>query len=295
MSRLLLRIGLLCLLPLGLVRCAAPGVPGQPPGCEVTPRADLPLEQGLRRLIVPAEVNGQTVKLEFRTDLGAELTLTPQAAAQLKLPPGAPLVIGQQSLPQVRVDALRVGPLPARPALAQIRGPEGVLPPGSPAAGLLGLAATQGLDIDIDPAARRLRLYAVLGCGDRLIPFAEAHGALPLGRGPQGQFLVPVTLDGTALRAVLSSGSDATLLSRAGAERAGAKLPPIQPGAPRLGLVPFRRLELGDMLLQEPRMLVIEVPLAGDAVLGNDFLLRQRIWISPATSKVYVARQPATP
>ena len=284
MSRLLSRIGLLLLLPLGLVRCAAPGVPGQPPGCEVTPRADLPLEQGLRRLIVPAEVNGQTVKLEFRTDLGAELTLTPQAAAQLKLPPGAPLVIGQQSLPQVRVDALRVGALPARPALAQIRGPEG-----------LGLAATQGLDIDIDPAARRLRLYAVRGCGDRLIPFAEAHGALPLGRGPQGQFLVPVTLDGTALRAVLSSGSDATLLSRAGAERAGAKLPPIQPGAPRLGLVPFRRLELGDMLLQEPRMLVIEVPLAGDAVLGNDFLLRQRIWISPATSKVYVARQPATP
>ena len=79
------------------------------------------------------------------------------------------------------------------------------------------------------------------------------------------------------------------------AERAGAKLPPIQPGTPRLGLVPFRRLELGDMLLQEPRMLVIEVPLAGDAVLGNDFLLRQRIWISPATSKVYVARQPAIP
>jgi len=47
--------------------------------------------------------------------------------------------------------------------------------------------------------------------------------------------------------------------------------------------------------VQEPRLLVLEVPLVGDAVLGNDFLMRQRIWISPATSKVYVARQPAVP
>ena len=49
------------------------------------------------------------------------------------------------------------------------------------------------------------------------------------------------------------------------------------------------------MLLTQPRLVVIDVPLAADAVLGNDFLMRQRIWISPATSKVYVARQPAAP
>jgi len=295
MPPLLFRIGLLIALPLGITRCAAPSVPAQPPGCEVVRRADLPLEPGIRRLLVPSAINGQVVRLEFRTDLGADLTLTPGSVTQLRLPPGAPLVIGAQSLPQARVDALQVGDLPARPALAQVRGPEGVLPPGSPAAGLLGLAATQGLDIEIDPAARRLRLYAVRGCGDRLVPFAESHGTLPLARGPQGQFLVPITLDGASLQALFGSGSDATLLSRAGAERAGAKLPPAQPGAPRAGLVAFRRLELGDMLVQEPRLLVLEVPLVGDAVLGNDFLTRQRIWISPATSKAYIARQPAVP
>jgi Aspartyl protease len=295
MTPLLFRLGLLLALPLGLARCAAPGVPGQPPGCDVVRRADLPLEPGGRRLLVPAAVNGQAVRLEFRTDLGADLTLTPASVAQLRLPPAAPLVLGSHSLPQARVDALQLGDLPPRPAMAQVRGPEGVLPPGSSASGLLGMAATQGLDIEIDPAARRLRLYAVRGCGDRLVPFAESYGALPLARGPQGQFLVPVTLDGAALQASLGSGSDATVLSRTGAERAGAKLPPAQPGALRAGLVAFRRLELGDLLLQEPRLLVLDVPLVGDAVLGNDFLGRQRIWISPATSKVYVARQPAVP
>jgi len=295
MTSLSLRLALLIALPLLLARCAPSGMPGQPPGCQVVRQADLPLEAGQRRLVVPAQVNGQPVKLEFRTDLQGDLILSEPAAQQLRLPPGAPLLIGSQSLPQRRVDALQVGELPTRATLALTRPAEGMLPPGSPAAGLLGVGVGQGLDIEIDPAARRLRFYAVRGCGERLVPFAEAHGTLPLGRGPQGQFLVPLSLDGAALQAALSSGSDATLIGRAAAERAGARLPPSQPGAPRIGLVPFQRLELGDMLLTQPRLVVIDVPLAADAVLGNDFLMRQRIWISPATSKVYVARQPAAP
>jgi hypothetical protein len=114
--------------------------------------------------------------------------------------------------------------------------------------------------------------------------------------------VVPVKLDGTSLRALLDSGSGASLVGAPGMIRLGLQLPGLaaDPTTTISGLgahaVPihlhrFGSLDVGGEVLETPVVWVapMRLPLFVDMLLGADWLADRRVWISYATSQLFVA------
>ena len=113
---------------------------------------------------------------------------------------------------------------------------------------------------------------------------------------------MPVTLDGKPLRALLDTGSGASLLAapgmyRLGLDQAGLSGDPagqISGLGPRMVVVHrhrFASLRVGDLLIEPPMLWVEPIRLTPivDMLLGADWLAARRVWISFATQQVFVA------
>ncbi len=111
-----------------------------------------------------------------------------------------------------------------------------------------------------------------------------------------------MTLDGTPLRALLDSGSGASLLTAPGMVRMGLQAANLaaDPADTVSGLGPhmvtmhrhrFRTLDAGGEVLDSPAIWVapVRLPLFVDMLLGEDWLASRRVWISYATRQVFVA------
>jgi hypothetical protein len=168
--------------------------------------------------------------------------------------------------------------------------------------GLLGRDFLSVFDLDLDVPGARLTIFQVQGCTGRFLPWHGDYTPVPVTIPTEHALVVPVTLDGTALRALVDSGSSASLVAAPGMFRLGlqpsslAQDPTDQinglgPRAVVTHLHKFRSLQVGRQAIDAPSIWVAPIRLSPivDMLLGADWLSGRRVWISYATQQVFVA------
>ena len=251
--------------------------------------------------MVPAQLGGRAVSMVL--DTGAEgMLVTPGAAAALglrrdpsrrvrALGTGGTVVAEVAALPLLRFGGLTWPSLSA-PVVAAPG-----LPAADPAvAGLIGAPVLAEYDLDLDLPRGRVRLHDVQGCPDGIRPFAPPYVMLPLRLSAGRQPLVPVLVNGVALRAVLDTGSRATVLTEEAGRRAGLGRPlreDVTSGVDG-AMTPVRwhrarELRVGWEALAEMAVGVAALDLGdADMLLGMDYLAGRRVWVGYAGGRVFL-------
>jgi hypothetical protein len=298
---------------LSLLLATLLGPTGTEAACSVSPKATIPLDVAGGEIIVPVVVNG--IAASFILDTGAQRSVvTGEAVQRLGLARdqwvGTTLsgVGGVDRRPNADPRSLSLGGVPlVRPTLGHDTSlTVGLIP--RPRVGdhvidgLLGRDFLSVFDLDLDVPSRRLTIYAVQDCSGRFLPWTGGYASIPVSIPAEQAIVVPVTLDGTPLRALLDSGSAASLLGAPGMIRLGLQLASLaaDPADTISGLGPrsvtihlhrFRLLDVGGETLQTPVIWVapMRLPLFVGMLLGADWLANRRVWISYATRQLFVA------
>ncbi len=241
--------------------------------------------------LVRAEVGGQAVTLLL--DTGAQgMLLLPEAAARLGLRavPGQTTRLlgtgGVRDVPNVLLRDLTIGGVPLPGGSIPVVALPGVPSTDPPLAGLLGAPLLAAYDVDLDLRAGRLTLLAPTGC-------APPGPAVALQVMADGGALVSVQVNGMSLLAILDTGTRATLIADSAARRLGLDGPVAASTArgidgQRMQLRPVRLREMrvgGDVSLNSPVAATALQVEPAEMLLGLDFFLKHRIWIS------YTARE----
>jgi hypothetical protein len=168
--------------------------------------------------------------------------------------------------------------------------------------GLLGRDFLSLFDLDIDVPSGRLTLYQPTGCGGRFLPWSAHYAAIPVTLPAEEAIVLPVTLDGRPLRALLDTGASSGLLAAPGMYKLGLDQARMaaDPAGQISGLGPrvvtvhrhrFGSLTVGNEIIQAPFIWVEPIRLSPivDMLLGADWLAARRVWISFATGQLFVA------
>ena len=281
--------------------------------CTVSQRAVVPMAVVQHRLLVPVMVND--VRGEFVLDTGAERSMvTPDAVRRLGLAldewvgtrmrgiggivehrnanPRS-LTLGGVALRRRTVThdtSLTVGAIPS----AEIAGQR--------IDGLLGRDFLSPFDLLLDPAAATLTLYDVHGCAGPFLPWKHPYVAIQAKQPMDTAMVLPVTLDGVALQALLDTGATASVLTARGMVRLGltsahmardaqSQARGVGPQPARMWQHRFASLLVGADRTANPLLWVAAIRVVPfvDMLLGEDWLAGRRVWISFATSQVFVA------
>jgi hypothetical protein len=296
-----------CLLALLLMPPAAQGA------CSVDHKATVPLQVNGGTITLPVEVNGFTAT--FILDTGAQRSVVTAAAVQrLGLARdqwvGTTMggIGGIDRRPNADPHSLSLGGVPlVRRTLSHDTSLTVAVLPSTTAGdqtidGLLGRDFLSLFDLDLDVPARRVTLYQVRECTGRFLPWSGDYAAIPITI-PAGQaIVVPVTLDGRPLRALLDSGASYSLLGAPGIYKLGLDPATLSadPSDHIGGLGPhivtvhrhrFGSLRVGNQSVASPLLWVEPIRLSPivDMLLGADWLAGRRVWISFATGQFFVA------
>jgi predicted aspartyl protease len=278
------------------------------PDCKAAPQARMPLRESRGRFSVEVSLDGQP--LAMLVDTGAQrAALSPQAADRLRLP-----IDASRTFHAIGVDGRTVGEHP-RVARAIRFGPVvwpryalqtvNVVRPeqaGDRAApdGVIGADMLSAYDVELDFPARTLTLYAVSGCSGDFIPWPGRHEALTPLRGPPDLFIIPITLNGHGVRALLDTGSNTSSLGLGAARALGVDAAALKgdPADSYVGSkgVPvgahrhrFDSLAIGSARVRGPRISVRDADFSAfDMLLGMDYLASRKLWLSYRTHQVFI-------
>jgi Aspartyl protease len=303
------RLGLAALLA-GLAGCTAlPGggyrIGGGGTGCPLTSVATVPVGTRDGLLFVTARIDGKPVQLVL--DTGAQRSLLTEAAvARLGLPTdlthgtrtwgiGGPSSAYDALVHRFTLAGMTLG-LPhitvGRFRLAALRGG---------ADGLLGADVLTLFDIDLDASAGRMVLYRDSGCRLTAPPWDTPAVALPGVQSGANRLRLPIAVNGVSGMATLDTGAQTTAVSLRLALHAGITPSALAddrfvvargaaPDAVRVRLQRFRSLQVGPWLARDPVLPILPLPAGvGDGLVGEDFLLHRRVWLSFAAPQVFVA------
>jgi predicted aspartyl protease len=283
--------------------------------CQVDQRAVVPLQVVGSAVIVPVKVNG--TEGSFILDTGAAQTVvTPDAVIHFSLAldewtattmrgvggierrrnaDPRSVELGGISLHRrslARDATLRVATLPRNMGVRQ------------PIDGLLGRDFLSAFDLSLDLPHRTLTLYDVHGCSGRFLPWTETYLSVPVENPTESALVVPVELDGVKLRALLDSGAGQTLVAAPGMARLGLGLDRLagDPSQIVSGMGPhtvtmwhhrFTALRIGGETFNAPLFLVAPIQLnpISDMLLGADWLMGRKVWISYATNQLFATNQ----
>jgi hypothetical protein len=279
--------------------------------CVVEARATIPLQAAPVGITLPVEVNGITAT--FILDTGAERSVvTGEAVQRLGLARdewvGTTMggVGGVDRRPNADPRSLSLGGIPlVRRTLSHDHSlTVGILPGARDATvdGLLGRDYLSLFDLDLDLPAHRLTLYQVDGCAGRFLPWSGRYTAIPVTIPLGDAILLPVTVDGKPLRAMLDSGASSSFLAAPGMFKLGLDQANLSndPASQVSGLGPrvvvvhrhrFATLTVGNQTVQTPSLWVEPIRLSPivDMLLGADWLTGRRVWISFATKQLFLA------
>ena len=283
-------------------------------GCEVLPAATVPLDMSTPNFIVRVSIDGTTVPLIV--DTGAERSVLDAAAVQRlglvrdEWVDTAMVGIGgierrRNALPRsvvlggLALHTRSVAPGISLPVGHMALGSVG----GEPIAGLLGTDMLAAFDLALDGPAHRLTLYDVRGCSGRFLPWSQPYDAIPTLRPARDMLMVPARLDGRVLLAQIDSGSASTLVLAPGMYRLGLTEAMLDDDGARLaqGFGPgglmvhprlFRQLAVGAEITLRPLLWVGPGHALNivDMLIGADWLRPRLVWLSYATTQVFVAR-----
>jgi Aspartyl protease len=283
--------------------------------CEVTQRAEVPLDIIGTTVLVPVTVNG--IVGSFVLDTGASLTIvTPDAVHHFNLALDewtATTMRGVGGLERRRnadPRSIELGGLAlhrrslAKDATLRVATLSRTEFAGRQIDGLLGRDFLSAFDLDLNFPARQMRIYDVHECTGRFLPWTEPYLSVPAENPIESALVVPVELDGVPLHALLDSGAGQTLVAAPGMARLGLGVERLQndPNQIVSGMGPhtvtvwqhqFRAMLIGGETIPAPRFLVAPIELSPitDMLLGADWLKGRRVWISYATHQLFVTKQ----
>ncbi|MBD8900080.1 aspartyl protease family protein [Rhodanobacter sp. DHG33] len=173
----------------------------------------------------------------------------------------------------------------------------------------LGASFLDVFDLDIDLAHGKLHLMKPSDCGAQPMAYWVTDGRFETAdllssmNAHDRRSFVEVVINGKKIRAMLDSGSEATLLTRSAAEEVGIDLSAI--GAKAAGrmagagakslqtwVVPIASYSIGTETISNSKVLVMDGRIglgedAPDMLLGVDFFLAHRIYIANSQRKIY--------
>ena len=284
--------------------------------CSVQQRATVALQDIHGHLLVPVAVNG--IASHFLLDTGAERSMvTPGAVRRLHLARDKWVATTMRGIggivehPNANPRSLTLGgvPLQRRTVTHDTSLTVGALPlteiAGERVSGLLGRDFLAPFDLELDARAGRLTLYTVHGCGGPFLPWKQPYVAIPSQQPIGSAMVLPVQIDGVRLQALLDTGASASLLTKRGmirlgltparmAKDAAAHARGIGPQAAITHRHRFATMRIGAELMRDPQLWAAPVRVVPfvDMLLGADWLGTHRVWISFATSQVFVAAGP---
>jgi hypothetical protein len=282
--------------------------------CEVRPGAAVPLDESTPNLIVHAAINGTSVP--FILDTGAERTVLDAATVQrLGLVRDEWVATtmrgigGDERQRNVLPQSLVLGGMALRPRFMapQLSLPVGHMAfgtiGGEPIAGLLGSDLLAGFDLALDGPRQRLTLYEVKGCSGRFLPWTRPYDAIPTLQPARDTLLVPVRLDGRLLLAQIDSGASNSFVLTPGMAKLGLTDAMLDgdPAVRTRGLGPdslvvhihrFGTMAIGPETITAPQLWVGRAHSLRivDMLLGADWMRPRLVWLSYATTQVFVAR-----
>jgi predicted aspartyl protease len=173
-------------------------------------------------------------------------------------------------------------------------------PGGAPFGGLLGGDYLSGFDLDLDLGAGTMGLYSVRGCEGRFLPWAGPYAGLPTLRPNRDLLLVGVELNGQPLWAEIDTGSSVSFVTAQGASRLG--LTPsteaaqittrgVGPASVALWRQRFVELRIGPERQRDVDLWTgpVQALHSVGMILGADWLRNHRLWLSYATTQVFMA------
>jgi hypothetical protein len=287
---------------------------GSAAACEVRPSAAVPLDESTPNLIVRAAINGTSVP--FILDTGAERTVLDAATVQrlaLNRDEWVATTMrgigGDERQRNVLPQSLVLGGMALHPRFlaAALSLPVGHMAfgtvGGEPIAGLLGADLLAGFDLALDGPHQRLTLYAVHGCTGRFLPWTRPYDAIPTLQPVRDTLLVPARVDGRLLLAQIDSGASNSFILEPGMAKLGltdALLDSdrqvlthgLGPGSLAVHVHRFATLTVGAETIGAPDLWVGRAHSLRivDMLLGADWMRPRLVWLSYATTQVFVAR-----
>lgn len=286
-----------------------PGLAGAQSACHYTEQADLPLshpERGNAPLVEGA-INGQSVQMEINT--GATNTFMLRAAAERqnlnpeRINRHVQSVAGASSMFLVKVKDFAIGNAHA----TNLRFP--VIEGGgnaTRAAALVGDDFLLQYDVELNLPQQRVKLFRADHCDDKALAYWDAQAlAVPMDFPPGfARPLVQVSINGTPVWAMISTGNASSSLDLAAARRLG--LATDAPGVTYRGKAPgldgeqlerwdmtLTRFAIGDETIERPRLAVIDSSYhyrgrkPFEMVLGRDFLGTHRVLLAQSQMRMY--------
>jgi len=273
--------------------------------CDPRLVAVLPVTMRNLRPTVPVKVNGQDTT--FFIDTGAFFsTISPGSAARFgmrlrPLPPGIAVAgaggAANVSLTTANKFTLADADLSRIDFLVSEKGFE------SDQTGLLGENILGLFDVEFDLANGFVRLFDPKGCGKASMAYwTQAYSVIPIeNRSELSRVAMGwVTINGVRTHVVFDTGAPRSMLSTQAAARAGVR--PTDPGVQMrrytagIGLrsymetwiAPFEDFKIGDEEIKHTKLMFGDLNMTdGDMLLGADFFISHRVFISNSQRKLY--------
>ena len=271
----------------GSVRLVADAAGG---GCVTSRIGEITVSTLRNAPIVTLLANGSPVTLLL--DTGAETTILTPAAAQrigaqpprVEFPRQMHGVTGSLGTSEVELRSLTAGKVPIpwrRVRVASVNMPSVF---SGPLDGLLGADSLSSFDIDLDLPHHRMVFYAKQSCPGAAPVWTEPYARIAARRSFSGHLVFPARLNGREVDAFVDTGAQLTVLSTV---TSGATAGQLSSHAHQ-----FSSLEIGGEIVRNPEIVVADVKLNdADLVLGIDFLISRRIWLSYGSEQIFLSRR----
>lgn len=286
--------------------CGGPPAEPGPDGCALVCRAAVPVRFINENPQIDVAINDRPMALVLDTGAGTS-TITAASVATLGLgtPRAAPGQLfgigGAQPRSVVDIADLALGHVRTGPRTLDVS--EYGKSAASPAGGL-GADVLSAYEVELDFPHSMLRLYEGKACPGPPPGWSTGGMVVPFGADFRGrQPVVPVTLDGLNLQAMIDSGASSSGVSIGFARRANvseaelrSELATLSVGfGPNLGagrMHQFHDLKIGRETLSDFEANVMELRLRGiDMLLGDDYLRERKVWISYGRHEVRITAE----
>jgi tetratricopeptide (TPR) repeat protein/predicted aspartyl protease len=272
--------------------------------CSFKKLAELPVTMLGLRPMVPGRING--VEVQMLADSGAFISsITRSAAMKAKVPlrgvaKGVQGASGQAAMDVGVVDSFELSGL----SLGSLTFLVGADVMGGESSGLLGQNILGRLDVEYDLANGVIRLFSADGCDDAYLAYwtgDQRAGMLTMAPRSRTRphIIVPASVNGQPIRALLDTGASTSVLKLTAAGRAGVKTNSdgVKAAGMSMGisgrgldtwLAPVSSFAFGDEQIQNTRLRISSVELGeADMLIGADFFLSHRIFVSNSQNRIY--------
>ena len=279
--------------------------------CRIVAEAKLPMREFHGHFITTVSINNQPVPMMI--DTGASHTvLSPRFADMAGLAQDMNQSVHNSGIggrtasqhPRV-VHSIKFGPI----ALQDYDLPTGNIVPADQEAdptspvGLLGTDLLAKYDVELDFPNRRMTLYSISSCEGHFVPWTGEYQAFQPTRTDKNLLVIPIVLNGHTMRATIDTGSNRTSVTReatldAGVDATALDQDPasLMTGANGVNVHTHRfdTMTVDRTTFRNASVLVqdAELPPYMDMLLGMDFLHWRKLWISYATTQVFMQAPP---